>query len=172
MSAPTFWINQASRMIMRRFEERLRPLGFGVAYLPVAVTLDEHGALQQKELLDHVAIEQPTMTALLARMERDRLVVRKPDPDDARARRVSLTAHGKRVLEDVKATLPHVVDDALVGVTTEDQATLLRILRRIVENLGEPGAEGDGRPPGASPGGLPEPSLTKPSLTKRSRPAR
>src|ERR1700679_2036033 len=83
--SPTFWINHASRGIMRRFEERLRPLGFGMAYLRVAMALREHGPLQQKALLEHAAIEQPTMTALLKRMERDGLIKRTPDPDDARA---------------------------------------------------------------------------------------
>ena len=89
-SAPTFWINHASRLIMRRFEERLRPLGFGMAYLPVAIALEEHGPLQQKDLLAYARVEEPTTLALLARMERDRLITGKYDPTEARARLSSL----------------------------------------------------------------------------------
>jgi MarR family transcriptional regulator for hemolysin len=134
-SAPTFWINQASRTVVRRFEDCLRPLGFSMAYLRVAVALDENGPLQQKDLLEHVPIEQPTMAALLTRMERDRLLARKPDPNDARARRVSLTARGSAALAKAKEAMPEVVEEALRGVSNEDRKRLIRTLQLVVKNL-------------------------------------
>jgi MarR family transcriptional regulator for hemolysin len=134
-SAPTFWINHASRLLMRLFEERLRPLGFSMAYLRVALALEKHGPLQQKALLEHVAIEQPTMTALLARMERDRLLVRRPDPTDARARLVSLTLRGTTALTKVKEVMPDVAEEALAGVGKEARDRLVGTLKAIVENL-------------------------------------
>jgi MarR family transcriptional regulator for hemolysin len=135
-SAPTFWINHASRMIMRRFEERLRPLGFGMAYLPVAIALEEQGPLQQKDLLAYARVEQPTMTALLARMERDRLIVRKDDPTDARARLVALTPRARSVLSNVKEEMATVVEDALAGISEADRNVLATALQRVVRNLG------------------------------------
>lgn len=140
-SAPTFWINQASRMVVRRFEDRLRPLGFSMAYLRVAVALDEHGPLQQRDLLEHVSIEQPTMTALLNRMERDRLLVRRHDPADARARLVALTPRGSAVLTKAKEAMPNVVEEAMLGVSGEDQKKLILTLQLVVKNLTVEGAE-------------------------------
>jgi DNA-binding MarR family transcriptional regulator len=133
--APTFWINQASRAVLRRFDERLRPLGFGTAYFPVVSVLLEHGAMRPKDMLTHVNIEQPTMTALLARMERDGLVKRKPDPDDARAQRISLTPKAKSTFERVLKELQLVVDVALQGVSEAEQAALIRTLQKVVQNL-------------------------------------
>lgn len=52
---------------MRHFDERLRPLGLSMAYLHVAITIQGHGSLQQKDLLRFVHVEQPTMAALLKR---------------------------------------------------------------------------------------------------------
>jgi DNA-binding MarR family transcriptional regulator len=135
-SSPTFWVNHASRAIMRRFEERLRPLGFGMAYLPVVVALEEQGPLQQKALLEHARIEQPTMTALLARMERDGLIRRKADPTDARARLVSLTPHAESVLTNVKQAMLEVVETALDGVSDKERTLLMKVLQRVVKNLG------------------------------------
>src|SRR3954467_12220457 len=97
-SSPTFWINHASRLLMRRFEQRLRPLDFGMAYLPVVVALQENGALLQKQLAQHAHVEQPTMAALLARMERDGLISREPHPSDKRASQISLSAKAKERL--------------------------------------------------------------------------
>ncbi len=71
VAEPTFWINHASRLIMREFEQLLRPLGFGTAYLPVVMLLEQHRELQQRQLADFVRVEQPTMAALLTRMQRD-----------------------------------------------------------------------------------------------------
>jgi MarR family transcriptional regulator for hemolysin len=148
-SAPTFWINHASRLLLRLFEDRLRPLGFSMAYLRVALALEKHGPLQQKELLEHVAIEQPTMTALLARMERDRLLVRRPDPTDARARQVSLTGRGTAALTKVKEAMPEVAEEALLGVGQEDREGLVRTLQLVVKNLTERGERSDKPAPDA-----------------------
>ncbi len=89
-STPTLWINHASRLLMRHFEERLRPLDFGMAYLPVAIALEENGALPQRQLAEHAHVEQPTMAALLVRMERDGLISREPHPSDKRSSLISL----------------------------------------------------------------------------------
>src|SRR5271170_1592825 len=88
-SAPSFWINHASRLLMRHFEQRLRPLDFGMAYLPVVVALQENGSLLQKELAERAHVEQPTMAALLTRMESDGLIAREAHPSDKRASQVS-----------------------------------------------------------------------------------
>ena len=136
VSTPTFWINQASRALMRRFEEQLRPLGFGMAYLPVVIALEENGPLQQKDLLERAYVEQPTMAALLARMERDGLITRTPAPDDGRARLVSLTPKAKALLPIVKEAMFEVVERALAGVSARDRATLVALLQVVVKNLG------------------------------------
>jgi MarR family transcriptional regulator for hemolysin len=122
---------------MRRFEERLRPLGFGMAYLPVAIALEERGPLQQKDLLRYARIEQPTMAALLARMERDRLIARKSDPTDARARLVALTPRAKSVLASVKEAMTAVVEEAMVGISEADRNVLVMSLQLVVHNLTE-----------------------------------
>jgi MarR family transcriptional regulator for hemolysin len=136
-SVPTFWINQASRVLMRRFDEQLRPLGLSMAYLHVAVTLQEHGPLQQKALLQFVHVEQPTMAALLKRMERDGLVSRKPDPKDSRAQLVGLTARARSALVDAKDMMSKVVEQALAGISGPDRQRLIETLRLVIRNLSD-----------------------------------
>ncbi|WKA29507.1 MarR family winged helix-turn-helix transcriptional regulator [Bradyrhizobium roseum] len=140
-STPTFWINHASRLIMRSFERELRPLGFGMAYLPVVMALEESGPMLQKDLLQRARIEQPTMAALLARMERDGVIARKPDPIDSRARRISLTAKGRSRLGAARRVMSEVVDVALAGIDARERAALMSVLRRLVTNLSEIGDE-------------------------------
>jgi len=134
-SSPTFWVNHASRSIMRRFEQRLRPLDFGMAYLPVVIALKENGALLQRHLAERARVEQPTMAALLARMERDGLIVRKPHPSDRRASQISLSAKAKARLPSARERLGEVAEQATLGFSERELATLIALLRRVVNNL-------------------------------------
>ena len=137
-SSPTFWINHASRAIMRRFESVLRPLGFGFAYLPVAGALSDDAELLQKDLAERAHVEQPTMAALLARMERDGFLARKRHPSDRRASLLSLTAKAKDRLPAARLRLEEGAEQALAGFSERERATLMALLKRVVENLGEP----------------------------------
>lgn len=134
-AVPTFWINHASRLLMRHFEQRLRPLEFGMAYLPVVIALEEHGPLLQKQLARYAHVEQPTMAALLTRMERDGLIERAPHPDDKRASQISLSAKARKRLPEAKARLGEVAEQALAGLSERERATFMALLRRVVTNL-------------------------------------
>ncbi|ADO70883.1 MarR family winged helix-turn-helix transcriptional regulator [Stigmatella aurantiaca] len=141
-ATPTFWINHASRLLMRQFEQRLRPLDFGMAYLPVVIALEENGTLLQKELAVRAHVEQPTMAALLTRMERDGLITREPHPDDKRASQISLSAKGRARLPLAKEQLREVVGQATAGFSDRERAVLMGLLRRMVSNLGSEAEEG------------------------------
>ena len=136
-SKPSFWINHASRLILRKFEQRLRPLDFGTAYFPVVFALEEGGPLLQKQLAEHAHVEQSTMAALLARMERDELISREPHPSDRRASQISLSAKARARLPEAKERLGEIADRATAGFTEREQATLVALLRRVVKNLDE-----------------------------------
>ena len=140
-STPSFWINHASRLLLRQFEQRLRPLDFGMAYLPVVIALEEQGSQLQKELIEQGHVEQPTMAALLTRMERDGLIAREPHPSDKRASLIALTPKAKARLPEAKERLGEVADRLTAGFTDHERATLLALLKRAVQNLGEPAEE-------------------------------
>jgi MarR family transcriptional regulator for hemolysin len=134
-AAPTFWINHASRLVLRLFEQRLRPLGFGFAYVPVVAALEDTGPLTQKELIESAHVEQPTMAALLARMERDGVISRTPHPADQRASLIALTAKAKSRLPKAREQLRQGAEQALAGLSKQERATLLALLQRVVANL-------------------------------------
>jgi MarR family transcriptional regulator for hemolysin len=134
-SAPTFWINHASRLLMREFEQRLRPLDFGMAYLQVVVPLEENASLQQKQIAQLAHVEQPTMAALLTRMERDGLISRAPHPTDKRSSQISLSAKAKARVPLAKERLGEVAERATAGLSERERTTLIALLRRVVNNL-------------------------------------
>ena len=133
----TYWINFASRHVQKRFEKCLRPLGFGLAYVGVATELERAGPLLQRDLATYYEVEQPTMAALLSRMQRDGLVSREPHPDDRRATLISLTAKGRAKLPDVKRTLIEKANELTAGLTDVETQTLISLLKRVAKNADE-----------------------------------
>jgi MarR family transcriptional regulator for hemolysin len=72
---------------------------------------------------------------MLARMERDGLIRRTPDPADRRSSRIELTADAEARLPDAIATLFEGNGEALRGFSEEEAALLAGLLKRLIANL-------------------------------------
>jgi MarR family transcriptional regulator for hemolysin len=135
LSTPGHLISLAARGFARLSEARLKPLGFGVGHLPVLVALRYGEASTQRDLARFAKIEQPPMAQMLARMERDGLITRTPDPDDGRSSRVSLTKAAIARLPSAIAVLLQGNSEALNGFTEKEAAQLVTLLTRLIGNL-------------------------------------
>jgi MarR family transcriptional regulator for hemolysin len=135
LATPGHLISLAARGFARLSEARLKPLGFGVGHLPVLVALQDGQAGSQRDLARFARIEQPSMAQMLARMERDGLVQRVPDPDDRRSSQISLTEAARTRLPDACAVLFEGNREALRGFSKEEAAQLGALLTRLIANL-------------------------------------
>src|ERR1700761_2739894 len=108
LTTPGHLVSLAARGFARLSEARLKPLGFGLGHLPVLVALRDGRASTQRDLARFARVEQPPMAQMLARMERDGLIRRAPDPADGRSSRITLT-------EVARARLPDAVGVLLEG---------------------------------------------------------
>jgi DNA-binding MarR family transcriptional regulator len=97
--------------------------------------LFEKDGLTQSELCEQVRIEQPTMARTLARMERDGLVRRVPDPTDGRRASVLLTDRARRLEGDLVDSARNVNRAATQGIGEEELATFMDLMGRIIDNL-------------------------------------
>ncbi len=83
-SSAGYLVNWAARLLTHALERRLK--GSSAGSMPVFFSLIDGGAQTQKALAHWAAVEQPTMANTLARMERDGLIAREPDPATGAAR--------------------------------------------------------------------------------------
>jgi MarR family transcriptional regulator, transcriptional regulator for hemolysin len=135
LSTPGHLISVAARGFARLSEARLKPLGFGVGYIPALIALKNGHAESQRDLARAVRIEQPSMAQMMARMERDGLIRRAPDPHDGRSSRVALTSAALASLPDACAVLLQGNRDALDGFSDAESAQLVALLDRLIANL-------------------------------------
>ncbi|MGJ7504271.1 MarR family winged helix-turn-helix transcriptional regulator [Variovorax sp. ZT5P49] len=132
---PLKLIGRVTRGFTRIADVGVRELGFAVGQLPVLVSLKKSKALSQAELARIAQVEQPSMAQLLARMERDGLVERVPDPLDKRSRLISLTPLAARRLPKAKAVMDAHTQEALAGFSPEEVEQLTALLVRLNANV-------------------------------------
>lgn len=135
MKTPGHYISRTARAMARVGDIRLRELGFATAQLPVLTALKDGARLSQTELAAWAKVEQPTMAQLLARMERDGLIRREPDPTDRRSSLISLTAEARAKLPAGRAILLQGNKDATRGMTADEVKTLIALLDRVLANV-------------------------------------
>ncbi len=135
LATPGHLISLAARGFTRLSEARLKPLGFGVGHVPVLVALQNGEASTQRDLARFARIEQPPMAQMLARMERDGLIRRTPDPADGRSSRIALTETALARLPDAIAALLRGNREVLGDFTEAEAAQLIALLTRLIANL-------------------------------------
>ncbi len=112
----------------------VRRLNFSA--LSVLHTLERRGSLRLTDLVGTEQLKQPALTSLVAKLERDGLVSRQPDPSDGRAVLLSLTREGEEIVHsrhaDRVANLTR-----LVKQLTEEEREVLAGTKRVLDRLVE-----------------------------------
>jgi DNA-binding MarR family transcriptional regulator len=113
--------------------------GTSLTYRTVLATLAEDGPTRLTALAAATGVTQPAMTQSVGRMEREGLVVRLVDPEDARATLVDITDPGRALRSEL-----HQSQDERLGLglldtlSPHDEATLglaLRVAVPFIEQL-------------------------------------
>lgn len=126
-----------ARLASRCLETELGRVGILPAHVPVYLALADNLPMTQKELSYEAGVEQPTMALTLARMERDGIVLRRPNPRDGRSTLYVLTASAHAQVAHVKSALDAVEHRVAVLLKTEDLVAVRSALRLIGTGLTE-----------------------------------
>ncbi len=115
------------RLAVSRLHRRIRIDGresVPPLQLSALVTIEQHGPLRLSELARREAVTPPTMSRVLAALADNRLVVRTPDPQDARGVLVTLSAEGGARLDEVRCHRTALVARRLARLDADQCATL------------------------------------------------
>ena len=110
----------------------------------VLSALAAEGPSRLTALATATGIAQPAMTQLVGRMEREGLVVRLIDPEDARATLVAITDAGRALRDELHQSLHEHMAELLDGLSADDQATLalaMRVATPLLQQLTRDAAE-------------------------------
>ncbi|MFI6790692.1 MarR family winged helix-turn-helix transcriptional regulator [Nonomuraea sp. NPDC050383] len=129
---PSWLINRASARAHRLIKETMTAAGGHAYHFAILAALDEFGPDSQVQIGQRCGIDQSDMNTMLNELVEQGHVVRAPDPADRRRNLVTLTAAGRRRLEDLDTTLTGVQHDILDALSATERDTLTGLLTRIL----------------------------------------
>ena len=110
-------------------------LGVTADQFVLLACLAEEDAITQQELARRASSDPSTVRAMLVLLEGRGLVARQRDPDDSRARLVTLTAKGRRAFERLWQTSEPIRMQMVAGFSADEIEALADGLGRLVENM-------------------------------------
>src|SRR6266700_7455586 len=142
-----YWLFYTQRSVAYAFYEALKacclehekpyivtPPQWGVLILLIEQDGQTIGTLSQKR-----AIDAPTMTGIVKRLEQNGLVERRHDREDRRMVKVYLTEEGRDILHTLAAPVKQFEQSMTRGLSEVEQDHFLAQLQQIIGNVSEIG---------------------------------
>ena len=126
---------QVIRFHYHRTHMLLDEIGLYPGQPPMLLALSREDGQSQKELASKLNIKPATITMMLKRMERAKLVERRQDSLDQRISRVYITEQGKEAWKKVHEVMKIIDKECFSNFTEEEQVLLRRLLMQMRDNL-------------------------------------
>lgn len=127
--------------ISRLLRARMQREDCGVMAQSTARVVMSHlavrGSMGQLEIVELTRLKPPTVSTLLHRMEEEGYITRVTDDKDKRAIRVALSDKGKAFDREHLRRLSNNDQQAVKGLSEDEQKTLEALLLRMRDNLKE-----------------------------------
>ncbi len=152
----TYLVKRLEMAERATMEEALRPLGVTLHQYTALSILERREGLSSAQLARRHFVTPQAMNQMIAAMERDDLIERRPDPANRRILRAWLTEHGKHVLYSGHRVVDQLEGHMLAALTAAQQTAFRLALERSLDALAdlaarrrepEPQAREPDRPP-------------------------
>src|SRR5262245_57022500 len=119
-------LHSATLHLLRRLRTEDEALGVSPPRLSALSVVVAAGPIGIGAVAATEGVSAPTMTRLIDGLERDGLVQRVPDRQDARGVLVRATSRGRRLLKDGRARRVRILAGALEGLSADDLTAVRR----------------------------------------------
>jgi DNA-binding MarR family transcriptional regulator len=136
-----FLLGDVSRLLRRSFDARARTIGVTRPQWRVLTMLIRHEGINQGGLADLLDVEAITLCRMVDRLADAGLVERRPDPGDRRAWRLFLTEKAHPLLAELKILGEGLFEEAMTGLSDNEQTKLATMLELVRSNLSTRPAE-------------------------------
>ena len=130
-----FLLNDTSRLLRKRFEQRARGFGLTRAQWQALAYLARNEGIQQSALADILELEPITLGRIIDRLEAAELIQRRRHKTDRRVWQLHLEPKAHALLTHMFEIGDATRAEALAGVSEDDRLVLTRILTTMKSNL-------------------------------------
>ncbi len=131
----SYWVKLAFTTMRRGLDASLRDAGLTVPQWRALGFLLHRPGATHSELVRQLEIEAPSVTSLVNGMQRKGWVRQERSQTDARAKRLYLTAAGKRATLEARSACSPVQNRVEELLPAGERAELKRLLRALIERM-------------------------------------
>lgn len=141
-TAPIFYlIHEVGRAFRRQLEDQTRDHDLTLPQWRIITKLGRADGMSQVALASAIDTDPMTLSAILKRLADRKLVRRAPDPQDGRAKIVTLTEDGLALYRIVEGLGVELYKTAIAGMDPAETNALIEGLSHIRDNLAGGDAE-------------------------------
>jgi len=128
------WLRLARvfQKINTKSERFFRSQDLNSAQFDVLAKVGASSGITQQELAAALLVTKGNISQLLAKMEQDGLIVRR---QEGRSNLLSLSERGQKLYQEVVPQQEQLIAELLQGLTRDEQFELLRLLRKLDQQL-------------------------------------
>ncbi|MEU5211796.1 MarR family winged helix-turn-helix transcriptional regulator [Streptomyces sp. NPDC020742] len=115
--------------------------GVDATTYPVLSGLARVGPATATRLAEVIGMDRTVTTRYATRLQEAGLIVRRPDPSDARATRLALTSDGERAVRALRGAMESFLAEEMSTWPAGEAAAFARRLERLTEALAHPDAD-------------------------------
>jgi DNA-binding MarR family transcriptional regulator len=132
-------LHRVTNVIVYDFESTVhRPSGWSWSGFRLLFALWIAGPVESKRAAVISGMSRPAISALATTLEKDGLLERSSDPDDARSVVLSLTTHGQQQLEQAFMVHNKREQEWAGALSKRDRETLIRLLSKLARIAHQP----------------------------------
>lgn len=123
--------------VHRLVNQSMTEEGVSLARSKFLFFLSKLGPCRSTDIAEALSFAPRTVTEAIDGLERDKLVLRKPDPEDRRAKIVSITEVGRMVMEAAEHPRRLLIEEIFSALDDEQLDQMYDIVSRLVEKTDE-----------------------------------
>lgn len=128
-------LQSAARLSRTALAARLAAHGFYAGQDQVMIALGHEDGQTPGQLALRIGVRPPTATKTINRLQSQGYVEKRASDADGRQAHIFLTEEGRAAIQGIEKAVRKTEKQALKGIDKKDQKALVRLLRRIEDNL-------------------------------------
>ncbi len=130
--SPVHLLHRAGQCADSLFKARAKDTDLTPRQLAVLDAVADSEHLSETDLVERTGIDRSTLSDIVRRLQKRRLLQRRRMKDDARAYAVALTDNGRQMLRKLEPIAKRTEEQVLAALTIKQRAQLIDALKSIV----------------------------------------
>ncbi len=126
-----FLLNDLSKMITQIWDTRLKHADLTRSQWRAIGHVSRTPGITQIDLAEELGVGRMAVTGIINRLEKKKLLIRKPDSTDRRIKKVYCTAKAKKLLPSMQGVGDIVLKDVTANLTDRQLQQLIRALEKM-----------------------------------------